>query len=409
MNWRQKAAQLLGLDQWASRQDGNNFRTNQVTLAQYDDKATASTALSLSATWACVNLISGTISSLPLMVYRTVNGERSVARDHPLYRLLHDTPNYDQTAVDFLEFISASVELQGNAYAEKKMTDRGVVIAIVPIRPDIVTVRRTPSGKLLYVWKDGNTRNEILEDRMLHIRGFGGGPLGGASTLSSCASTFAGAMSVERASSAMFRNGARPSGVLSTEKTLTIEQRKIAEQLLQEKFVGAMNDGRPMVLDNGVQWQQLTMKSTDAEMLESRKFSVEEIARVFGVPPHMIGHTSGSTSWGTGLEQQTLGFQKFTLRRRLKRIEQAMEKQLLSVQDRINGITIEFNLEGLLRGDSAARSGFYQSALTNGWMTINEVRALENMPAVEGGSVPRMQMQNVPITEAGQQPAGAAA
>ncbi len=409
MSWRQKAAQLLGLDQWASRQDGNNFRTNQVTLAQYDDKATASTALSLSATWACVNLISGTISSLPLMVYRTVNGERSVARDHPLYRLLHDTPNYDQTAVDFLEFISASVELQGNAYAEKKMTDRGVVIAIVPIRPDIVTVRRTPSGKLLYVWKDGNTRNEILEDRMLHIRGFGGGPLGGASTLSSCASTFAGAMSVERASSAMFRNGARPSGVLSTEKALTKEQRTIAEQLLQEKFVGAMNDGRPMVLDNGVQWQQLTMKSTDAEMLESRKFSVEEIARVFGVPPHMIGHTSGSTSWGTGLEQQTLGFQKFTLRRRLKRIEQAMEKQLLSVQDRINGITIEFNLEGLLRGDSAARSGFYQSALTNGWMTINEVRALENMPAVEGGSVPRMQMQNVPITEAGQQPAGAAA
>lgn len=409
MSWRQKAAQLLGLDQWASRQDGNNFRTNQVTLAQYDDKATASTALSLSATWACVNLISGTISSLPLMVYRTVNGERSVARDHPLYRLLHDTPNYDQTAVDFLEFISASVELQGNAYAEKKTTDRGVVVAIVPIRPDIVTVRRTPSGKLLYVWKDGNTRNEILEDRMLHIRGFGGGPLGGASTLSSCASTFAGAMSVERASSAMFRNGARPSGVLSTEKALTKEQRTIAEQLLQEKFVGAMNDGRPMVLDNGVQWQQLTMKSTDAEMLESRKFSVEEIARVFGVPPHMIGHTSGSTSWGTGLEQQTLGFQKFTLRRRLKRIEQAMEKQLLSVQDRINGITIEFNLEGLLRGDSAARSGFYQSALTNGWMTINEVRALENMPAVEGGSVPRMQMQNVPITEAGQQPAGAAA
>lgn len=409
MSWRQKAAQLLGLDQWASRQDGNNFRTNQVTLAQYDDKATASTALSLSATWACVNLISGTISSLPLMVYRTVNGERSVARDHPLYRLLHDTPNYDQTAVDFLEFISASVELQGNAYAEKKMTDRGVVVAIVPIRPDIVTVRRTPSGKLLYVWKDGNTRNEILEDRMLHIRGFGGGPLGGASTLSSCASTFAGAMSVERAAGAMFRNGARPSGVLSTDKPLTAPQRATAEQLLQEKFVGAMNDGRPMVLDNGVQWQQLSMKSSDAEMLESRKFSVEEIARVFGVPPHMIGHTSGSTSWGTGLEQQTLGFTKFTLRRRLKRIEQAMEKQLLSVQDRVNGITIEFNLEGLLRGDSAGRSTFYQSALSNGWMTINEVRALENMPAVEGGSVPRMQMQNVPITEAGQQPAGAAA
>jgi HK97 family phage portal protein len=409
VKWRQKAAEFLGLGQWASRQDLDNFRTNRVTLAEYDDRLSGSTALSLSATWACINLIAGTISSLPLMVYRTVNDEREVARDHPLYRLLHDTPNYDQTAVDFLEFISASVELQGNAYAEKKLTSTGRIVAIVPIRPDLVTVSRTSGGKLLYVWTENGTRNEVIEDRMLHIRGFGGGPLGGASTLSSCASTFAGAMSVERAATGMFRNGARPSGVLSIDKPLTGPQRTEVERLLQEKFVGAMNDGRPMVLDNGLQWQQLTMKSTDAEMLESRKFSVEEIARIFGVPPHMIGHTGNSTSWGSGLEQQTLGFQKFTLRRRLKRIEQAMEKQLLTVQDRLAGITIEFNLEGLLRGDSGARSAFYQSALNNGWMTINEVRALENMPAVDGGNVPRMQMQNVPITEAGQQPAGVAA
>jgi len=115
----------------------------------------------------------------------------------------------------------------------------------------------------------------------------------------------------------------------------------------------------------------------------------------------MVGHTEKTTSWGTGLEQQTLGFQKFTLRRRLKRIEQALEKQLLSVPDRLAGITIEFNLEGLLRGDSAARASFYQQMLTNGVMTINEVRALENLPPVEGGDVPRMQMQNVPITLAG--------
>lgn len=138
-------------------------------------------------------------------------------------------------------------------------------------------------------------------------------------------------------------------------------------------------------------------------MLESRGFSVEEICRFFGVPPFMVGHTQKVTSFGSGLEQQVLGFQKFTLRRRLKRIEQALEKQLLTPEERSAGLTIEFNLEGLLRGDSAARATFYQSALTNGWMTINEVRALENMPGVEGGDVPRMQMQNVPITEAGKQ------
>lgn len=135
-------------------------------------------------------------------------------------------------------------------------------------------------------------------------------------------------------------------------------------------------------------------------MLESRAFSVEEVCRLFGVPPHMIGHTEKSTSWGTGLEQQTLGFQKFTLRKRLKRIEQALMKQLLTPADRAAGITIEFNLEGLLRGDSAGRAAFYKDMTAMGAMTINEVRGLENLPPVEGGDVPRMQSQNIPISMA---------
>ena len=156
-----------------------------------------------------------------------------------------------------------------------------------------------------------------------------------------------------------------------------------------------------MLLDRGMDWVQLSISPEDAQMLQSRSFSVEEVCRFFGVPPFMVGHTEKTTSWGTGLEQQTLGFQKFTLRRRLKRIEQALEKQLLSVADRMAGITIEFNLEGLLRGDSAARASFYQQMLTNGVMTINEVRSLENLPPVAGGEVPRMQMQNVPIPQAG--------
>jgi HK97 family phage portal protein len=133
-------------------------------------------------------------------------------------------------------------------------------------------------------------------------------------------------------------------------------------------------------------------------MLESRKFSGEEICRIFGVPPAMVGYGDKASNWGTGKEVDVLGFQKFTLRRRLKRVELAAQKQLLSPADLAAGVTIEFNLEGLLRGDSAARASFYQSGLQNGWTTINEVRALENLPPVEGGDVPRMQMQNVPLT-----------
>lgn len=150
--------------------------------------------------------------------------------------------------------------------------------------------------------------------------------------------------------------------------------------------------GRPMLLDNKMTWTQLTINPNDAQMLESRRFSVEEICRIFGVPPHMIGHSEKSTSWGTGLEQQTLGFQKFTLRRRLKRIEQALEKQLLTPADRAAGVTIEFNIEGLLRGDSKSRSEFYQAALGDtqkpGWMVRNEVRSLENLPPIPGWDDP---------------------
>lgn len=364
---------------------------------------TDDSAMSLSAVWACVNLLAGTIASLPLMVYRTdAQGRRTVARDHPLYRVLHDSPNYDQTAVDFWEFVNASIELWGNAYA-RILRSSTAVSGLHPVAPSLVSVRRLTSGTIEYRWTEEGKTYVETDATMLHIRGFGGNPLGGMSTLHFGRNVFSLARAADRSAGGMFKNGLRPSGVLTFEKWLSPEQRALTKTELAEQFLGAANSGRPLVLEGGTKWEQLTISPEDAQMLESRGFSVEEVCRFFGVPPFMIGHTAKSTSWGTGLEQQTLGFQKFTLRRRLKRIEQSLAKQLLRPEDRAAGITIEFNLEGLLRGDSAARASFYQSGLNNGWMTINEVRALENMPPVDGGDVPRMQMQNVPITEAGQQ------
>jgi HK97 family phage portal protein len=393
-----------------SRQDGINFRTNMVTLSEYQDSGSAGTAgvLALSAAWACVNLLVGTQASLPLMVYRTdQQGQRTLAPDHPLYRVLHDSPNADQTAIDFWEFICACIELHGNAYCEIERANDGRVIALAPpIAPEIVQVRRLGNGDMEYRWTEGRTPRRETQQRILHIRGFGGSPLGGLSTLSFGRQAFGLARAVNSAAKATFANGAKPSGVMSVDKALTKQQRIDAEELLQQKYQGAMNAGVPMLLDNGLTWQSITINPDDAQMLESRGFSVEEICRFFGVPPHMVGHTDNSTSWGTGLEQQTLGFQKFTLRRRLKRIEQALEKQLLTARDRAEGVTIEFNLEGLLRGDSKARSDFYGAMTRIGVMTINEVRALENLPPVEGGDVPRLQMQNVPITDAGNGLAG---
>lgn len=362
---------------------------------------TETSALALSAVWACVNLVAGTIATLPLEVRKPgSNGQSAVATNHSLYRLLHDSPNYDQTATDFWEWMSASLELWGNAYARIERS-AGRVTALHPIAPQIVSVRRLDTGAIEYSWSEDGEPFRLTDRDVLHIRGFGGNPLGGMSTLRFGRNAFSVAQAADRAAGETFRNGLRPSGLLKFKEWLTPEDRATAETTLIEKFSGAMNAGRPMVLEGGSEWEQITISPEDAQMLESRGFSVEEVCRFFGVPPFMVGHTEKSTSWGSGIEQQTLAFQKFTLRRRLKRIEQALEKQLLTPADRAAGVRLKFNLEGLLRADSAARSRFYQTMTQMGAMTINEVRQRENLPPVPGGDEPRMQMQNIPITEAG--------
>ena len=386
---------------FAQRIDIRDPSTTQSIGSRGDsgEYVSSSSVLGLSAVWACVNLLCGTQASLPVMVY-TVNGkgEKEVGQSHPLYRILHDSPNYDQTAVDFWEFMCAALELWGNAYAKIERMG-GRVIALRPIAPAAMSVRRTASGPLEYRWtQDGRSYVET-DEAVLHIRGFGGDPLGGLSTLHFGRQAFGLAQAIDRSAGSTFRNGLRPFFQVVFDKWLTEEQRALAETRLVEKYAGAVNAGKPYIAEGGAKLEALSLKPEDAQMLESRGFSVEEICRFFGVPPFMIGHTEKTTGWGSGIEQQTLGFQKFTLRRRLKRIEQALEKQLLTPADRARGVSIEFSLEGLLRADSAGRARFYQMMTGIGAMTINEVRALENLPKVEGGDVPRMQMQNRPITE----------
>lgn len=399
---------------WASggvsRQDGSNFRTNQVTvmpLAQYMDSG--ANALGLSATWACVNKIAGTVASLPLVVYRPGRaGTPEPAAGHPLDYVLRRSPNFEQGALEFWEIMVAAIELQGNAYATIDRRSDGSVLSLTPVRPDIVTVRWGRNGRLEYEWNDDGRKVTRGFDDILHIRGPMGSALGGQSTLRACPHLFSSALSAEQAARAVFANGMHPSGAVSAPQdvTFTKEQRDALANHLAEQHQGTINTGRPVVLDRGMKWESINIKPEDAQLLESRKFSGEEICRAFEVPPAMVGYGDKSSNWGTGKEVDVLGFYKDTIRRRLKRIEQALMKQLLTAADKAAGITIEFNIEGLLRGDSQGRATFYQSGLQNGWLTINEVRAHENLAPVAGGDVPRMQMQNVPITEAGQVPPG---
>ncbi|MGM5018715.1 phage portal protein [Tardiphaga sp. 367_B4_N1_1] len=368
------------------------------------EQVTPSGVLGLSAAWACVNLIAGTIATLPLMVYRLdKQGVRVVAKDHPLYRILHDSPNSDQTAVDYIEFMQSSLEFWGNSYSRIVRSGEKPV-SLLPIRPDIMVVDRNEAGRIRYRWSEDGKFYDLTDESVLHVRGFGGGPLGGLSTLMFARNAFGLAMATDRAARETFQNGMRPSGQFVFKDFLTPDQRTQLDERLLTKYLGAMNAGRPYIAEGGAEYKPISINPEDAQMLETRSFSVDEVCRFFGVPPFMIGHTEKSTSWGSGLAEQVLGFQKFNLRRRVKRIEQAIEKRLLTAADRAAGVTVEFNMEGLLRGDGAARAAFYKSGLNDGWLNIDQVCAWENLPPVPGGNINRVQMQNVPLTEAGKQP-----
>ncbi len=404
MNMLQKAISYLIGGTAPSNRD--NFETNQITVANYQDSraANASGVMGLATAWACIRLVAGTISSLPLMIYKRGDVGREVDTEHPLYRILH-SPNADQTSLNFWQFMSAALELHGNAFAEIVRASDGRVIALQPpIPPDLVRVHRLANGALEYEVTVQGSKRAIAQNLMLHIRGFGGDPLGGLSTLTYARHTFGIAIALERAAGGIFSNGVSSNIAFMSERQLTAEQMDMATKIVGEKYAGAINQGRPLILNSDMKVQTLSLNPEDAQMLESRGFGVEEICRFFSVPPHMIGHTSKATSWGTGIEQMTIGFVQYSLRERLKNIESTLEKQLLTEVERQAGMRIEFNIEGLLRGDSKTRSEVHASALLNGWRTINEVRAIENLPPVEGGDTPRMQMQNVPIMEAGKPP-----
>lgn len=372
-------------------------------MSDAGEMVTDTSAMALSAVWGCVNLIAGSIGSLPFSVrQRSADGGSAVVENHPVHELLHDSPNADQTAMDYGEFQNIALEMRGNCYARKVRNAAGTrIIALDPIHPDLVSVRRLTSGALEYAWTKDGKSYRAGEDEVFHIRGFGGNPLGGLSTIQYARRTFGLAQAIGTAASSSFKNSVRPSGALMFKNFLPADKREAFKQKLYQDWRGAKATGEPMLLEGGAEWHPLSLSAQDMQMIELGQFSTEEICRFFGVPPLLIGHSSKTSTWPTSHEQLVLLFIKFCLRRRIERIEQASMKWLLSPQERAKGLFIEANMEALLRGDSVNRASFYQTMTNIGAMTLNEVRRLENLPPVEGGDVIRLQMQNVPINQTG--------
>lgn len=384
----------------AATANRDDFSTNRVTVAQYRDGLSASdgNVEGLSTAGACVSFWAGNIAGLPLHVQRKVNGVDTPYPEHPLYWILHDSPNFDQSAFDFWEYMIECIEWRGNAYAQIERRDDGSIISLTPVSPDAVRVTRQSDGELVYKWGIGSAATTALVKDMLHIRGRGGDALGGASPLGTYRRALRLSLATEASAEAIFKNAVRSSGVMSTEKFLG-DQRPVLENLLNEKFVGAANAGRPMLLDNGLKWEKIGIDPVDAELVSSRQLNMTIVCQIFEVDPHLVGITAGNTQLGSSISDQTLSLVKFKMHKRLKRIEGALSKQLLTRADRQQGVSIRFNIEGFLRADSLGRAQYYE--IMKQFMTVNEVRALEGLPPVPGGDVIYRQMQDQPLNGRG--------
>lgn len=349
---------------------------------------TADKVIRLSAVWACVRLLSESVSTLPLKIYeRQADGSRKLAQNNPAYQILCRRPNPEMTPSRFMLMIVASVCLRGNAFVEKLYIGSKLV-SLVPLLPQNMVVKRLDSGKLQYTYTDNGVQRIIPVDKMMHIRGFGLDGVCGMMPTMAGVDVFGAAMSVDEAAAKIFENGLQSTGFLSSKTALNEGQRERLRKALQN-FIGSKNAGKLMVLENELTYQNVTMNPEAAQLLESRSFSIEEICRWFRVPPFMVGHTTKQSSWASSLEGMNMLFLTHTLRPLLVNIEQEISRCLLNSDE---DLFAEFSVEGLLRADSAGRAAYYTSALQNGWMSRNDVRRLENMPPIEGGDIYTVQL-----------------
>lgn len=331
--------------------------------------------LQLSAAWACVRLISETISTLPLTIYKKEAGGGKPAPEHPLHFIIHDQPNNFTTAAVYWEAVVTSMLLRGVAYSEKLMI-AGRLTGLRFLPRGRLTLPTETNKNYVYISDNGEPR-DIPPYQIWRLDGWSLDGVNGVSVIEYGANVFGAAQSTDNAASATFKRGMMPTTWFKYPKLMKPDQRKDARDFIENRLSGQVNAGRPVILEADMEVGTLGIKPSDAQLLESRGFSVEEICRWFRVPPHMIGHTEKTTSWGTGIEQQMLGFLKFTLQPWLIRIEQSIKKELLAGGP--DGVYYpKFIVEGLLRADSAARAEFYSKMVNNGIMTRDEVRGLED-------------------------------
>ena len=343
-------------------------------------------AMQMTAVYACVRILSEAIAGLPLHMYHYKDdGGKEKAFDHNLYHLLHDEPNPEMTSFVFRETLMTHLLLWGNAYAQIIRNGKGEVIALYPLMPNRMTVNRDSNGMLYYVYQKTSDDAPTLEgssvilspSEVFHVPGLGFDGLVGYSPIAMAKNAIGLSMAAEEYGAKFYANGAAPSGVLEHPGVLK-DPAKVRDSW-NAAFGGSSNSHKVAVLEEGLKYTPISISPNEAQFLETRKFQIDEIARIFRVPPHMVGDLEKSSF--SNIEQQSLEFVKYTLDPWVVRWEQSLSRALLSETEKKNYF-FKFNLEGLLRGDYQSRMQGYSIGIQNGFMCPNDVRELENLDLI---------------------------
>ena len=363
-------------------------------------------AMQMTAVYACVRILSESIAGLPLHMYQyEEDGSKKKAVEHPLYHLLHDEPNPEMTSFIFRETLMSHLLLWGNAYAQIIRNGKGEIIALYPLMPNRMKVERDAKGQLYYEYQtmkeDAPTMKgavyQLDPSDVLHVPGLGFDGLVGYSPIAMAKNAIGLAIAAEEYGSKFYANGASPSGVLEHPNVLK-DPAKVRDSW-NAAFGGSSNSHRVAVLEEGMKYTPISISPNEAQFLETRKFQINEIARIFRVPPHMVGDLEKSSF--SNIEQQSLEFVKYTLNPWVCRWEQALQRALLD-DDEKGKYFFRFNVEGLLRGDYQSRMNGYAIARQNGWMSANDIRELENIdriPAELGGDLYLVNGNMLPLSQ----------
>ena len=369
---------------------------------------TERSAMQMTAVYSCVRILAEAVAGLPLHMYRyTSDGGKEKAIDHPLYRLLHDEPNPEMSSFVFRETLMTHLLLWGNAYAQIIRNGKGEVMALYPLMPNRMEVNRDSLGRLYYQYTTQSddvptvkgTTVYLDPSEVLHIPGLGFDGLVGYSPIAMAKNAIGMAIACEEYGAKFFANGAAPSGVL--EHPGTIKDPARLRETWQSQFGGSSNSGKVAILEEGMKYTPISISPEQAQFLETRKFQINEIARIFRVPPHMVGDLEKSSF--SNIEQQSLEFVKYTLDPWVIRWEQSIHRTLLNETEK-KEYFVKFNLEGLLRGDYQSRMNGYATARQNGWMSANDIRELENLdriPKADGGDLYLINGNMLPLCDAG--------